>query len=1262
MAERLTFVLDGRDGLTPVLRRAGESAEDFRRRLQRAARGADDDIRTFTRGADGRLRELNGRFISAAAAAQVARGAVGSVRQSTADWSTVADRASTAGGRLVASLISLAPAAIPVAASLAPLAAGAGAVAVAMGAVAAAVVPQILALTEAAEAEKKYTDAVAKSGKTSQEAVTAQVEYARVMADLPPAAREAAASLSVLKDEYKAWSASLSGDTLAPVVKGLSLLSAALPATTGLVRGTSRELDRMLTILAGGMASPGLDGLNRRFTDFATGTLARVNTALVNLIRTSDGARVGGGLSEFMAYARAQGPVVADTLGNIGDALKNVLVGASGIGVSMLDIIRGLSGIAAAIPPEAVSTVLQLVVALKLARIAAAGMGVGQAALAAFTAELVAVRAAAAAAPTRLGAVTAGIGAMSRTARLAVAGVGLGLLVFTLEQLSSRGKNTAPDIDKLSASMGRFADSGKVAGEAARVFGKDLSSLLASLHILGATTTDDFFKKFKDSPVSLKDAKKEVEALDQSLAGLVGSGKADLAAAALSRIRGQMGEAGYAASGLESRLTEYKEALEGAAFEQQLAAQSMGLFGAQAQQVQAKLDAQKASADGLRQSIQALNDQHRVGLGGMIGFEAAVDAATAAIKGNRDALSMSGGQLNLNSEKARTAATALNDLAAKTDEAAAQARQSGASWSTVTGIYARGRSTLIRTADAMGLNRAEAKALADQILRTPDKTAKLKGNLEDLQAKLGSAKAQLKSVPDSRRAKVLADISDLKNKIANAERALANLRDKSVTITTRYVTVGDSSAARKAGSYGSTLKYASGGLVGYPGGGMVTGPGTGTSDSILAQVSNGEFVVRAKSVAKYGARFLAAINEGRLGMASTMSGAGGSLAGAGVEAGRGLSAGLRGATAGVDASARVMAAAVTAGVRAELEIASPSKKMQALMKDVGKGLILGLTGSKEKIKATARDLVADIWKAWEGVKTSKDSKLVALVTKDTKKLQALATARDKIAARIDAANKYRAELTSNAKSAAGLSNLGLADEEVTAGSIQAGLQQKLNKINQFARYIKTLAKRGLSKSLLQQVLNMGPDQGYAYASALAGMGTSALKAINTTQGHLDKAANTLGGLGADVMYDSGKNAGKGYLKGLDSQQDAIEKQMVKIAKAMDKAIRKALGIKSPSTVAAVSGGYFTEGIAKGAVDQLPVLDRAMGAVAGRMSGMRPVIGRPAVAGAGVGGVVYNINVVVHEAMDPVAVGREMQRVLVRYGRAQGATVSLNVGR
>jgi hypothetical protein len=59
--------------------------------------------------------------------------------------------------------------------------------------------------------------------------------------------------------------------------------------------------------------------------------------------------------------------------------------------------------------------------------------------------------------------------------------------------------------------------------------------------------------------------------------------------------------------------------------------------------------------------------------------------------------------------------------------------------------------------------------------------------------------------------------------------------------------------------------------------GHIRGPGTSTSDSIAAWLSNNEFVMRAKAVAKYGLGFMRAVNEGKLDIGSMISRAGGGL-------------------------------------------------------------------------------------------------------------------------------------------------------------------------------------------------------------------------------------------------------------------------------------------------------------------------------------------------------------------------------------------------
>jgi hypothetical protein len=511
---------------------------------------------------------------------------------------------------------------------------------------------------------------------------------------------------------------------------------------------------------------------------------------------------------------------------------------------------------------------------------------------------------------------------------------------------------------------------------------------------------------------------------------------------------------------------------------------------------------------------------------------------------------------------------------------------------------------------------------------------RLKMNINNWQSQIETAKAKLKTLPPEKQAKVKGDIADLQAKIRQAKAALAAVNGYTATTYIKTVRTVYSPAGHNG-----------------PGGIPMHAKGTPSAAPGLAWVGEqGPELVRFRG----GERVYDHNTSTR--MASGVNGR--TPVGAGQDAGRGLMAGLGSAAAGVESAARRMAAAVTAGIRGELQIASPSKKTRALAADAGKGLIVGLTGSRDKIKAVSKDLAKDIWSAFSG---SKDNRLVAMVNRETKKLLDAASKRDALIAKIKAAKTYASDITTGARDSASLGGLGIEEGKVTAGSIQAGLQQKLANIKQFMSYINTLAKRGLSKTLLRQILDMGPDQGYAYASALAGASSSTLKSINSTQSQISKTTTKLGQTGADILYDSGKNAGKGFLKGLESQQDAIEKQMLKIARGMQKAIRKALGIKSPSTVMAQLGRYSTEGLARGLTQPMPLLDRALGAVTDRVASAQPVIGRPAVAGGSRGGAPTYIQIDINGAMDPVAVGRELQKVLVKFGRVQGGAVTLKAG-
>lgn len=184
----------------------------------------------------------------------------------------------------------------------------------------------------------------------------------------------------------------------------------------------------------------------------------------------------------------------------------------------------------------------------------------------------------------------------------------------------------------------------------------------------------------------------------------------------------------------------------------------------------------------------------------------------------------------------------------------------------------------------------------------------LKMNISNWQTQIKEAKRLLsdKNLPPKKRAKLLATKKDLERKVAGAQRDLTSIKDKTARIkgdkrnfdgkvsavkrkkmpTKTSKIKGDpgnfwskvrSIAGRVVGSAvinllpgGSLLAklgLRDGGLVGFPNGGVVRGPGTGTSDSILARLSNGEFVIRAAAVQRVGVEFLQALNEGKLGPA-----------------------------------------------------------------------------------------------------------------------------------------------------------------------------------------------------------------------------------------------------------------------------------------------------------------------------------------------------------------------------------------------------------
>jgi TP901 family phage tail tape measure protein len=105
--------------------------------------------------------------------------------------------------------------------------------------------------------------------------------------------------------------------------------------------------------------------------------------------------------------------------------------------------------------------------------------------------------------------------------------------------------------------------------------------------------------------------------------------------------------------------------------------------------------------------------------------------------------------------------------------------------------------------------------------------------------------------------------------VLSAVRSLTSQLQAAVSQLESLARRAEAAAARAQAASASASGRANGGPVGnggggFAGGGKVSGPGTGTSDSILSWLSDGEFVLRARAVRKYGLGLLYALNNMQL--------------------------------------------------------------------------------------------------------------------------------------------------------------------------------------------------------------------------------------------------------------------------------------------------------------------------------------------------------------------------------------------------------------
>ena len=336
------------------------------------------------------------------------------------------------------------------------------------------------------------------------------------------------------------------------------------------------------------------------------------------------------------------------------------------------------------------------------------------------------------------------------------------------------------------------------------------------------------------------------------------------------------------------------------------------------------------------------------------------------------------------------------------------------------------------------------------------------------------------------------------------------------------------------------------------GGGHVRGPGTETSDSIPALLSDNEFVIKAKSVKKYGLDMLNAINAGRF-------------------ADGGLVSRFRN------------------GGHAKADRKGDRKAPKWL-----NGLRDLLLGSFKEIERAQRRLIDHTGRSFK---------------KQIGRLERIERRRAQVRRKLAQSRGWRAEardlrdgLIDGGEQSGSLVGIANANSGfLTAGFAAGELRRKIADTRAFKAALATLRRRGLSKRGYKQLAEAGVEEGGIVAQQLLEAGPKQIKLLNQLQRRLASTAKGLGDSTMKVLAGAGTQASLGFIRGLASQNKQMTQTAKHLADSFVKQIKKRLRIKSPSRVTEELGEFTGEGFNVGLLKKKARLSKTAQDISGMLA-------------------------------------------------------------
>jgi hypothetical protein len=172
---------------------------------------------------------------------------------------------------------------------------------------------------------------------------------------------------------------------------------------------------------------------------------------------------------------------------------------------------------------------------------------------------------------------------------------------------------------------------------------------------------------------------------------------------------------------------------------------------------------------------------------------------------------------------------------------------------------------------------------------------------------------------------------------------------------------------------------------------------------------------------------------------------------------------------------------------------------------------------------------------------------------------------------------------------------------VTIKTVSANITTLLGKAKDLAVKFKALIKSGMPKAFVQQIAGLGIDEALSVSNAILAGTKSERKTLYADFKKVDIGAATVGNIVADQMYKVGISAQQGIVRGLERDNKTIAVAAKKLARRLRDAVKKELGIKSPSRVFAALGKFLPLGLVVGIEESTSAAVAAVSKLSGAMT-------------------------------------------------------------